>query len=285
MVERDACEMPLRPFSEHGHLRDEIRAGLEVAHRLVLAPAALVAGAHADDAPVRDEQRVGGGLRQDHRAAFLRALAEPASELREREDPVAVVLHRRRRRNAQRISAGQHVDRLAVHRAERGQVLDAIPVLEEAPERARVDHCTGEQVRAGLLALFDDGDGHVPETLCDLGVLLEQLAETDRAGEPSRSGTDDEHADLDPLVDRIGRLRDELPRRERRRVVGRADGHDLRWFTSSVSFGTISCTSPTTPRSLNSKMGAFGSLLIATITFELCMPTLCWIAPEMPSAT
>ena len=59
----------------------------------------------------------------------------------------------------------------------------------------------------------------------------------------------------------------------------------LRWRRSSVSFGTISCTSPTTPRSLNSKIGAFGSLLIATITFELCMPTLCWTAPEMPSAT
>ncbi len=55
--------------------------------------------------------------------------------------------------------------------------------------------------------------------------------------------------------------------------------------TSSVSFGTTWCRSPTTPRSLNSKMGAFASLLIATITFELCMPTLCWIAPEIPQAT
>jgi hypothetical protein len=32
-------------------------------------------------------------------------------------------------------------------------------------------------------------------------------------------------------------------------------------------------------------MGAFGSLLIATIVFELCIPTLCWIAPEIPQAT
>src|SRR5204862_142905 len=58
-----------------------------------------------------------------------------------------------------------------------------------------------------------------------------------------------------------------------------------RWRTSSVSLGTVSCTSPTTPRSLNSKIGAFASLLIATIVPELCMPTLCWIAPEMPRAT
>src|SRR5262249_18337276 len=113
---------------------------------------------------------------------------------------------------------------------------------------------------------------------------LEQLAEADRAREPGRACADDEHADLDALVDRVGRLGDEVLGGERRRKVGRA-GHDLRWRTSSVSFGTISCTSPTMPRSLKSKIGAFASLLIATITFELCMPTLCWIAPEMPSAT
>ncbi len=141
-------------------------------------------------------------------------------------------------------------------------------------------------MRARLLALLDDGDRNVAEPLRDLGVLLEELAEADRAGEARGAGADDEDADLDALVDRVGGLGDELARSERRRIVRRARGHALlRRFTSSVSFGTISCTSPTTPRSLNSKIGAFGSLLIATITFELCMPTLCWIAPEMPSAT
>ena len=55
-------------------------------------------------------------------------------------------------------------------------------------------------------------------------------------------------------------------------------------FTASVSFGTILLRSPTMPRSENSKIGAFESLLIATMFSELCMPTLCWIAPEMPAA-
>ena len=55
-------------------------------------------------------------------------------------------------------------------------------------------------------------------------------------------------------------------------------------FTASVSLGRILFRSPTTPRSENSKIGAFGSLLIATMFSELCMPTLCWIAPEMPAA-
>jgi hypothetical protein len=141
-------------------------------------------------------------------------------------------------------------------------------------------------MRAGLLALLDERDRNVAEPFRDVGVLLEQLPEPDRAGEPRRAGADDQNADLDALVERIGGLGDELARRERRRVVRRARGQPpLRALRSSVSFGTISCTSPTTPRSLNSKIGAFWSLLIATITFELCMPTLCWIAPEMPSAT
>ena len=55
-------------------------------------------------------------------------------------------------------------------------------------------------------------------------------------------------------------------------------------FTASVSFGRILFRSPTMPRSENSKIGAFASLLIATMFSELCIPTLCWIAPEMPAA-
>ena len=35
---------------------------------------------------------------------------------------------------------------------------------------------------------------------------------------------------------------------------------------------------------LGFEIGAFWSLLIATMFSEDCMPTLCWIAPEMPSA-
>src|SRR5579885_2377353 len=139
-------------------------------------------------------------------------------------------------------------------------------------------------MRARLLALLEQGDRNVAEPLRRLRVVLEQLTEPDRARETSGAGADYEHADLDALVDRVGRRRHEIRGVERRREVRRA-AHDLRAAMSSVSFGTISWTSPTTPRSLKSKIGAFASLLIATIVPELCIPTLCWIAPEMPSAT
>ena len=141
-------------------------------------------------------------------------------------------------------------------------------------------------MRARLLALLEQRDGNFAQALGGLRVALEQLAEPDRAREPRGAGADDEDADLDPLVGRVGRRRDEVRGVERRREV--ADGSCSSACgrrISSVSFGTISWTSPTTPRSLNSKIGAFASLLIATIVPELCMPTLCWIAPEMPSAT
>ena len=121
-------------------------------------------------------------------------------------------------------------------------------------------------MRARLLALLDDRERYVAEALGGLGVLLEELAEPDGAGEPGRSGPDDEDADLDPLVGRVGRLGDELARPERRRKVGRARHHrPCALRRSSMSFGTMVCTSPTTARSLNSKIGAFGSLLMATI--------------------
>ena len=65
-------------------------------------------------------------------------------------------------------------------------------------------------MRAGLLALLEHRDRHVAEPLGELGRLLEELAEPDRAGEPGGPGADDQDPDLDPLVGRIGRRRDEL---------------------------------------------------------------------------
>jgi hypothetical protein len=53
---------------------------------------------------------------------------------------------------------------------------------------------------------------------------------------------------------------------------------------SSVSAGTTLNKSPTMPKSARSKIGASGSLLIAAMTLEVCMPARCWMAPEIPIA-
>ena len=63
--------------------------------------------------------------------------------------------------------------------------------LTTAPER---------RCEPGCLALLEHRDRHVAEPLGDLGRLLEQLPEPDRAREPGGTGADDQHADVDPLV-------------------------------------------------------------------------------------
>lgn len=73
------------------------------------------------------------------------------------------------------------------------------------------------------------------------------------------------------------------PRRERRPGVGARSY--LRAVISSVAVGTTVLRSPMTPKSASSKIGASGSLLMATIVFDVCMPARCWMAPEMPTAT
>jgi hypothetical protein len=55
-VERDACQVSLRAFSEHRDLRDQIRARLEVAERLTIAAATPVAAPDAARPAVRDEE-------------------------------------------------------------------------------------------------------------------------------------------------------------------------------------------------------------------------------------
>ena len=141
----------------------------------------------------------------------------------------------------------------------------------------------------GCLPFSSTATGTSPSGFAEVGMLFEQLAEPDGAGQPAGAASDDQDPDLDPLVRRVGRRADRLGARERRRVVGRADAAHLahlywRARRSSVSFGAICARSPTTPTSAKSKIGAFGSLLTATIVPDPCMPTLCWIAPEMPRA-
>ena len=52
-------------------------------------------------------------------------------------------------------------------------------------------------MRARRLALLEHRDRHLAEPLGELGALLEQLAEPDRAREPGGPGADDQDADLD----------------------------------------------------------------------------------------
>ena len=56
------------------------------------------------------------------------------------------------------------------------------------------------------------------------------------------------------------------------------------FLIASVSAGTITNKSPTTPYRACVKIGASASLLMATISLAFLIPTKCWIAPEIPQA-
>ena len=167
-----------------------------------------------DGAPVLDEQLRRGRLGEHRHAERLGLLGEEAAERGDREDDVAVIAHRGRRRNADGRAAGHEIHGLAGNLAIGRNVRHREPALEEPAERSRVDDRAREEMRAGLLALLEHGHRNLAEALAHLGVLLEQLAEPDRAGEPSRAGAHDRDADLDALLERIGGRADGVGRPE-----------------------------------------------------------------------
>ncbi len=63
-------------------------------------------------------------------------------------------------------------------------------------------------MRADGAALVHERDRHLAEPLGDRRIVLQQLREPDRAGQPGRPAADDRDADLELLVGRrLGRVR------------------------------------------------------------------------------
>ena len=118
--------------------------------------------------------------------------------------------------------------------------------------------------------------------LLGIEILVEDLAHLAAGGRhqrgthalPAVAGQRSTHADRLVVGMRLDRQQAELA----------CHHFPLRERTSWISWGTILCTSPTTPRSAILKMGASGSLLMAMMVRAPFMPTVCCMAPEIPSA-
>ena len=158
-------------------------------------------------------------------------LAEPAHHLADRGDEVPVVLHRRRRGDAERAPPLQEVHGLGLDLAVQRHVLDGNGAPEEPAQATGVDDRSRHFVRSGLLAFLQYGDRHVAQAFRQLWPLLEELVQPDRAGQAGGPRTDDQDTDVDPLVRWVRGLSDELGRAERRRVLRWPDAH-LRCSTS-----------------------------------------------------
>ena len=137
----------------------------------------------------------------------------------------------------------------------------------------------------GLLALLDDRERHVAEPLGDVGVLLEQLPEADRAREARGPGAHHEHADLDALVDRVGRLDDE-PVRVELRPRSRRDATSagvLAQQLDELGHDRVDVAHDREVAELEDRRVRV--LVDGDDRLRVLHPTLCCTAPEIPSAT
>ena len=168
-----------------------------------------VAGSNASDAPPRaiafgQQQFRGGKPRIDLDPERLGLASQPATHIAERDDVVALVVHLRRRREAQRSRGRQEEETILARRGEDRRAAIA-PAGQQFIEGARLDHGARENVRADLAALLDDTDARFG------GKLLQPYG----GGETRRPCADDHDIEihclsLDGLTGRV--LRHRFPR-------------------------------------------------------------------------
>ena len=125
--------------------------------RLAVLADAHVAGGDADDAAVLLQQFGGGEAGVDLDAQRLRLLAQPAADIAERDDVVAVVVHLRRRRQTERARRRQEQEAVVGGRRFQRRALVA-PVGDQFVEGARLQAGAGQDVGADFAALFHQAD-------------------------------------------------------------------------------------------------------------------------------
>ena len=281
-----------RALGEHGRLGDDVGAGLEVAELFAVLAAAAVAGAHALDDPVLDQQLGRGGLGEDVDAGLFGFLGEEAAQFRDRDAcscrlcgssaaaASAGTLSSRsggrsrpwsppgRRRPLGRVEVGEQPrpsPRGRCWRRRAGGRRRLCPSRSPRPGLRRASRSAPARPRAAASACWRRRGRR--------GRRRRSRRRPRSARPPGSVGG--------PITSARVERRRELAGRDGRHRLAQPPFFAL---IASVSLGTILCRSPTTPRSENSKIGAFWSLLIARMFSEFCIPTLCWIAPEMPAA-
>ena len=160
---------------------------------MAVARDAHVAGDDADDFALGTELGFDGGkARIDLDAQRFGLLREPAAELAETDDVVAVIAHQRRHdevRNADAADLRQIVEPVVAHFG-RHRRAERFPIGDELVERDRIDDGAGKNMRADLRALLDDADGGLAAR------CLRELLQADRGGEPGWPCADDHDVEL-----------------------------------------------------------------------------------------
>ena len=181
---RELRERTAHALADEDVLAAKLHAGLVVRAGLAVLAEAELAGDHADQLVALEHGGGRGHARIDLDAQALGLAGQPAADVAQRGDVVAVVVHERRHGPHRQLKAAlrpeQQEDVLVDRGLQRRPQL--FPVGQQLVEALGVDDRAGQDMRADLCALFQHRDG-------DLGV---ELLQPDRRGQARGARADDD---------------------------------------------------------------------------------------------
>jgi DNA polymerase len=183
------AERAAAAFGEQRVAGAQLHAASEIGGRRAILADPHVAGGDAGDAAVLLEQLGGGEPGIDLDAELLGLGCQPAADIAKRNDIVAVVVHLRRRRQAERASLRQEQEPIIL--GWRGEWRAPVrPIRDQFVQRARFQYGAGQDVRTHLAALFHHAHRGVGR----------ELLQADRRRQPGRTGAHDHHVELHRLA-------------------------------------------------------------------------------------
>jgi len=177
-----------RIFAEQFHAASEIRAGLAVlldAH---------VAGGDTDDGALVVVENFGGGkARIDLDAQGFRVARQPATDIAERDDVVAVIAHQRRHGEVRQADGTGRAEQQEVVVLDLGlerMICLFAPIRQQAVDTNRIDDGARQDMRTDFGALLQHDDG-------EFGI---DLLQPDRGREAGRTAADNHDVEFHALA-------------------------------------------------------------------------------------
>ena len=182
-----------RTLGDDGVLAAQLHAAREAIGRLAVLAYAHVAGGDAQHGALVVVEHLGRGeARIDLHAQLGSLLAQPAREVAEAADVVAMIAHQRRHDDvgdAQDASRTEVVEAvLGDRRLERGAL--GLPIGKQRGQSDRIDDGARQDVRADLRALLEHDDRHL------VAGRGRQLLQADGCGQAGRTRADNDDVEL-----------------------------------------------------------------------------------------
>ena len=181
-------QRPAHSFGKHHHLGAQIETGLKVALPLSLAVHAFVVGADADHAGAFNQKSGGGKPGKQTDPGLFGARAQPLHQTVDGGDVVPMITQEGRLDGKSKSTfLGEVIDRVFLDGSERRSGL--LEVGDEFTKRTRVEDRAGEIMPADLAGLFENVDIFRIELI----LTSAHLDQMESAGQPGRSGADDDN--------------------------------------------------------------------------------------------